>query len=164
MSRGAGPGGSDRPVQRFCSTVIPWATLCGVFVRHHRSRAEEVSLLAGDDVVVTQAGQHPHGLDRCFASLYGKPGPGLAFCTWSWVSTQARASFPRCLEQVVRSAAEKAASKAKAEARKQKPAVAKRRPGRPKGSQNTHQAEVILTPELWPMSARRDAFLKLVAG
>ena len=27
ISRWAGPGGSYRPVQRFFSTVIPWATL-----------------------------------------------------------------------------------------------------------------------------------------
>jgi hypothetical protein len=86
---------------------------------------------------VIKAGQHTHGLDRFLSRLYGKPVPGLACFMWSWVSTQARSSFPMCLEPGVRSAAEKAASKAKAEARQQKPSVAKRRPGRPKGSKNT---------------------------
>ena len=164
MSRWAGPGGSYRTVQRFFSTVIPWATLCWVFFRHQLYRAEEVYLLAGDEVVVTKAGKHTHGLARFFSSLYGKPVPGLAFFTLSLVSTQTRSSFPMGIEPVVRSAAEKAASKAKATARKQKPAVAKRRPGRPKGCKNTNQAEVILTPELLHISAMRDAFLKLVAG
>ena len=115
MSRWAGPGGSYRTVQRFFSTVIPWATLCWVFFRHHMYRAEDVYLLAGDEVVVTKAGKHTHGLDRFFSSLYGKPVPGLAFFTLSLVSTQERCSFPMCVEQVVRSAAEKAASKAKAD-------------------------------------------------
>jgi putative transposase len=164
ISRWAGPGGSYRTVQRFFSTVIPWATLCWVFFRHHMYRADGVYLLAGDEVVVTKAGKHTHGLDRFFSSLYGKPVPGLAFFTLSLVSIQERCSFPMCIEQVVRSAAEKAASKAKAAARKQKPSIAKRRPGRPKGSKNTTQAEVSLTPELLHIRAMLDAFLKLVAG
>jgi putative transposase len=106
--------------------------------------AEGVSLLAGAEVVVTKAGKHTHGLDRFFSRLYGKPGPGLACFTLSLVSIQERCSFPRCVEPVVRSAAEKAASKAKAAARTQKPSIANRRPGRPKGSKNTKQAAVSL--------------------
>jgi putative transposase len=144
--------------------VIPWTTLFWVFFRHHLYRATDASLLAGDEVVVTTAGQQPHGLDRFFASLYGKPGPGLAFFMWSLVSLQERCSFPRHVEQVVRSPAEKAASKAKAEAKKRKPSADKRRPGRPKGSQNNRHAEVALTPELRHMSAMLDAFLKRIAG
>ena len=105
-------------------------------------------LLAGDEVVVTKAGKHTHGLDRFFASLYGKPVPGLAFFTLSLVSTQERRSFPLHVEQVVRSDAEKAASKAKAAAKQQKPATDQRRRGRPKGSKNKNKAEVTLTPEL----------------
>jgi putative transposase len=69
-----------------------------------------------------------------------------------------------CVEPVVRSAAENAASTTKAAARKQQPAIATRRPGRPKGRKNTTQADVSLTPELWHSRAMLDAFLKLVAG
>jgi putative transposase len=69
-----------------------------------------------------------------------------------------------CVEPVVRSAAEKAASKTKAAARQQKPSIAQRRPGRPTGSKNTTPADVSLTPELWHIRAMLDAFLKLVAG
>ena len=76
--------------------------------------------VAGDEVIVTKAGKHTHGLDRFFASLYGKPVPGLAFFTLSLVSVQKRRSFPMRIEQVVRSDAEKAASKAKAAAKKPK--------------------------------------------
>ena len=73
--------------------------------------------------------------------------PGLAFFTFSLVSTQQRRSFPRRVELVVRRAAEKAASQAKADAKKQAPSPAKRRPGRPKGSKKTPKADVPLTPE-----------------
>ena len=113
LSRWAGKGGSYRTVQRFFATVIPWATLLWVFFRHHVYRPGEGYLLVGDEVVATKAGKHTYGLDRFFASLYGKPVPGLAFFTFSLVSTQQRRSFPIRVEQVVRSDAEKAANKAK---------------------------------------------------
>ena len=102
LSRWAGSGGSYRTVQRFFATVIPWATLFWVFFRQHVYRPGEVYLVAGDEVVATKAGKHTHGLDRFFASLYGKPVPGLAFFTLSLVRVQQRRSFPLCVEQVVR--------------------------------------------------------------
>ena len=68
------------------------------------------------------------------------------------------------VEQVVRSAAEKAASKATAEAKKRRAPSAKRRPGRPPGSKNTSKADVRLTPELLRITHRVEALLKLSAG
>jgi len=147
ISRWAGKGGSYRTVQRFFATVIPWATLLWVFFRHHVYRPGEGYLLVGDEGVATKAGKHTYGLDRFFASLYGKPVPGLACFTFSLVSTQQRRSFPIRVEQVGRSDAEKAASKAKAAAKQPKAPCDKRRPGRPKGSKNTPQADGPFTPE-----------------
>ena len=164
LSRWAGKGGSYRTVQRFFSTVLPWATLFWVFFQHQVYRPEDTYLLVGDEVVATKAGKHTHGLDRFFASLYGKPVPGLAFFTLSLVSVQARRSFPIRVEQVVRSDAEKAASKAKAAAKKPKAPCAKRRPGRPKGSKNTPKANVTFTPELVRISSWLEALLQLIAG
>jgi len=164
LSRWAGQGGSYRTIQRFFSQALPWAMLFWVFFRQHVHRADDVYLLAGDEVVVTKAGKHTHGLDRFFASLYGKPVPGLAFFTLSLVSTQERRSFPLRVEQVVRSDAEKAASKAKADAKKQKPSTDKRRPGRPKGSKNTPKADGTRTPELLRITGMIDALLQLIAG
>ena len=126
-----------------------------VFFRHHLHRPTDIYIVAGDDVIVTQAGQHTHGLDRFFSSLEGKPGPGLAFLTLSLVSVQQRRSFPRRIEQVIRSDAEQAASKAKAAAKKPQAPCAKRRPGRPKGSKNKPKADGPYTPEC----ARSDAAL-----
>jgi hypothetical protein len=118
----------------------------------------------GDEVVATKAGKHTHGLDRFFASLDGKPVPGLAFFALSLVSTEQRRSFPIRVEQVVRSAAEKAASKAKADAKKPASSTVKRRPGRPKGRKNTPKVEVTLTPELVRITGMLGALLKLIAG
>jgi hypothetical protein len=135
-------------VQRFFSQAMPWAVLLWCFFRQHVHRTDHIYLLAGDEVVVTKAGKHTYGLDRFFASLYGKPVPGLSFFALSLVSVQERRSFPIRVEQVVRSEAEQAASKAKARAKKPQPSTEKRRLGRPKGSKNTAKAEVTLTPEL----------------
>ena len=164
LARWGGKGGSYRTVQRFFATVIPWATLFWVFFRQHIYRAEEVYLLAGDEVVATKAGKHTSGLDRFFSSLYGKPVPGLAFFTLSLISTQARRSFPVCVEQVIRSDAEKAARKAQAEAKKAHSSMTKRRPGRPKGSKNTNKAAVTLTPELVRIKSMIEALLHRIAA
>ena len=63
---------------------------------------------------------------------------------------------------MVRSDAEKAASKAKAAAKQAKAPPAKRRPGRPKGSTNTNKATRALTPELVRIHAMVEALLRLI--
>lgn len=163
LSRWAGTGGSSRTVQRFFATVMPWATLCWVFFRHHLSRSEDGSLLVGDEVVVTKAGKTTHGLDRCFARRYGKPIPGRAFCALSLVSIQQRRAFPVRVEQVVRSDADKAASKAKAAAKTPPPSPATRGPGRPQGRKNTAKTDATLTPELGRITPMSDALRHLIA-
>ena len=164
ISRWAGKGGSSRTVQRLFSTVMPWAILFWVFFRQQVYCPDDVSLAAGDEVVVTKAGKNTHGLDRFFASLYGKPVPGLAFFTVSLVRVQKRRAFPMRVEQVVRSDAEKAASQAKAAAKKPKAPCAKRRPGRPQGSKNKPKADGTCTPELRRIAGWLDALLHLIAG
>src|ERR687883_86191 len=113
ISRWTGDGGSYRTVQRFFATVLPWASLFWLFFRTHLWHPDDVYLLAGDETVVTKAGKRTHGLDRFFASLYGKPLPGLAFFTLALISTQQRRAFPIQVEQVVRSPEEQAAARAK---------------------------------------------------
>lgn len=164
LSRWAGQGGSYRTVQRFFSQALPWAMLFWVFFRQHIYRPSDVYLLVGDEVVTTKAGKHTYGLDRFFASLYGKPVPGLAFFTLSLVSTQQRRSFPIRVEQVVRSDAEKAASKANAARRQPTSSATTRRPGRPKGSKNTPKANAPLTPELGRITNMLGALRQLIAG
>jgi len=163
IARWAGNGGSYRTVQRFFAEALPWAALFWAFFRQHLHCPDEVYLVAGDEVVVTKAGKSTHGLDRFFASLYGKPVPGLSFFTVSLVSVQKRRSFPLRVEQVVRSDAEKAVSKANAAAKKVKSPRAKRRPGRPQGSTNTKKVALTFSPELRRIKAMLDALLQLIA-
>jgi IS4 transposase len=164
ISRWAGQGGSYRTVQRFFYTVLPWATLFWVFFRQHLHRPDDVYLLAGDEVVISKAGDQTYGLDRFFASLQSRVIPGLAFFTLALISTQQRRSFPVRIEQVVRSEAEKAASKAKTAAKRAPKSLEPRKRGRPKGSKNQAAREVTLSPELLRIQALLEAQLRLMTG
>jgi putative transposase len=147
ISRWTGEGGSYRTVQRFFTTLIPWASLFWLFFRTHLFQADDVYLLAGDETVVTKAGKHTYGLDRFFASVYGKSVPGLAFFSLSLISIKERRSFPVAVEQVVRTAQEKAAARAKPKTTTSATSP-KRKGGRPKGSSTKAKTSVELTPEL----------------
>jgi putative transposase len=147
-ARWSGAGGSYRTVQRFFATALPWANLFWLFFRAHLFRRTDVYLLGGDETVVTKSGKQTHGLDRFFAGLYGKPVPGLAFFALSLISIQQRRSFPLQIEQVVRTADEKAAARAKRVATVPTTPGCKRKPGRPKGSTAAAKTAAPLTPEL----------------
>jgi putative transposase len=175
ISRWTGDGGSYRTVQRFFHTALPWASLFWLFFRSHLLRPGHVYLIGGDETVATKAGKHTPGLDRFFASLYGKPVPGLAFFALSLISTTDRKSFPIAVEQVLRTPEERAASKAKPAAKraasKAKPAAKgaaaaapKRKPGRPKGSTNIAKTAVTLTPELLRIQAQLRALLTRIGS
>jgi len=96
--------------------------------------------MSGDHVVVTKAGKATYGLDRFFASLYGKAVPGLCFLSLSLLSVKRRTSYPVVTEQV-----EKAGE---ATAQAQPTQKASRPRGRPKGSKNRNRREVTLSPSL----------------
>lgn len=159
ISRWTGVGGSYRTVQRFFSTVIPWASLFWLLFRNHLFDPDDVYLLAGDETVVTKSGKHTPGLDRFFSSVYGKSVPGLAFFTLSLISTKQRRSFPISVEQVLRSADEQAARQAKASQ-----PTTKRKPGRPKGSTTAAKTTLELSPELSRIQTQITALLTRIAG
>jgi putative transposase len=161
ISRWTGQGGSYRTMQRFFASALPWAALFWLFFRTQLFRSDEVYLLAGDETVVSKAGKHSPGLDRFFAGLYGKCIPGLAFFTLALISTKARRSFPIAVEQVVRSAEEQAAAKAKTATKAATPSV-KRKPGRPKGS--SANASAALSPELTRIQRQIGALLERIGG
>jgi putative transposase len=157
ISRWTGMGGSYRTVQRFFSTCLPWDSLFWLFFRSQLFQNDDVYLLAGDETVVTKAGKHTPGLDRFFASLYGKSIPGLAFFTLALISTTQRRSFPIAVEQVVRSAEEKALTQAKTATK-----PAKRTVGRPKGSSSKAKTSLERSPELTRIQHQIGALLERI--
>jgi putative transposase len=164
LSRWAGKGGSYRTIQRFFYTAIPWAQVFWTFFYEHLLDHHDTYLLAGDECVITKAGEKTYGLDCFFSGLLKKVVPGLSFFTLSLVSVKQRRSYPLRVEQAVRSAEEKAASQDKKQARKTKSAGPKRKPGRPKGSRNKNKAEVVLNPELQRIQKMLQAFLETIRG
>jgi putative transposase len=125
-------------------------------------KAEDEYILAGDEVVVSKAGQKTHGLDRFFSGLQQQVIPGLSFFTFSLVNVREAQSYPIQTTQMVKSAAEKAARRAKAEANKVKKPVVSKPPGRPKGSKNKKKLDVVLNPELVRIQKALHTLLKTV--
>jgi hypothetical protein len=164
ISRWAGKGGSYRTIQRLYNTPLPWSEIfCNLF-RTLLFHAGDTYILAGDEVVVSKAGDETYGKDCIFSSLAQRPIPGLAFFAFSLINVRLRRSSPIKMEQIVRSAEEKAACKAKARVRriKKKPEE-KRKPGRPKGSKNKDKQQVELNPELKRIQTILQALLKSIS-
>jgi hypothetical protein len=161
ISRWAGKGGSYRTVQRLYHTILPWSDIfCNLF-RTLLFHSGDEHILAGDEVVVSKAGDETYGKDCIFSSLAQRPIPGLAFFAFALINIRLRRSSPIKVEQIVRSEAEKAACKAKAQARKtRKKPEEKRKPGRPKGSKNKDKQQVELNPELKRIQSMLQALLE----
>lgn len=148
LSRWTEKGGSYRTIQRLYHRVLPWNALHWLFFRKSFLKPEDEHIIAGDEVVVSKAGTKTYGLDRFFAGLQQQVIPGLSFFTFSLVNVREERSYPMQTTQIVKTAAEKEANKAKAAAKKVKQATARKKPGRPKGSKNKSKAVVVLNPEL----------------
>ena len=106
--------------------------------------------MVGDESVITKSGQETHGLDYYFSGHLNKVDKSMAIYTLSLVSVEERQSYPLQLEQVVGSEAEKVSAKAckKAKLAKKGRQQTKKKPGRPKGSQNRDKTQIELTGEL----------------
>jgi putative transposase len=163
ISRWAGKGGSYRTIQRLYDTMLPWAEIFWIFFFKLLFQSGDEYVLAGDEVVVSKAGDATFGKDCIFSSLAQRAIPGLAFFTFSLINIRLRRSSPVKVEQVVRSEEEKAACKAKAQERKAKQPAEKRKPGRPKGSKNKDKQQVELNPELERIQSMLQALLRLIS-
>lgn len=162
LSRWTDKGGSYRTIQRFYHTVLPWADMLWTFFTKLLWKPGDEYILAGDEVVVSKAGKETYGLDRFFSSIQQRPIPGISFFTFSLVNVRERQSYPVQTTQVVKSAEEKAASKAKAQEKKAKKTAEKKKPGRPKGSQNKNKQEVVLNAELLRIQQALRALLETI--
>ena len=144
LSRWTGIGGSYRTMQRFFHTTLPWAAILWCFVRTHLLTPGEDVLLIGDECVTTKAGTETYGVDRFFSRIAGKPVPGVSLFALALVSRRDRQAFPVAMEQVVREPVL---------APTPRPAPAKRKPGRPKGSSTQAKADAPLNAEHTRISA-----------
>ncbi len=162
LSRWTEKGGSYRTIQRFYHTVLPWKALQWLFFQKRFLKPEDEYIVAGDEVVVSKAGKETYGLDHFFSGLQQCVIPSLSFFAFSLVNVREEQSYPLQATQIVKSAAEKAASKTKAEAKKVKKTAEKKKPGRPKGSKNKAKQVVVLSAELLRTQAALRSFLETV--
>jgi putative transposase len=161
LSRWTDKGGSYRTIQRFYHTVLPWADMLWTFFTKLLWKPGDEYILAGDEVVVSKAGKETYGLDRFFSSIQQRPIPGISFFTFSLVNVRERQSYPVQTTQVVKSAEEKAARKARAQEKAKKTAE-KKKPGRPKGSKNKNKQAVVLNAELLRIQKALRALLETI--
>ncbi|MEO0597956.1 MAG: transposase [Chloroflexota bacterium] len=131
-------GGSYRTVQRWHHTGLDWALLLWTVVKVHVVKPEGVYLLAGDEVVISKAGDKTHGRGRFYSSLARRPISSVSFMAVSLIDVQARCSYPLQVEQRQPPVAVEAAVE---------PPV-KRQRGRPRGSKNHVKPIPKLTSDL----------------
>lgn len=162
ISRWTDKGGSYRTIQRLYHTRIAWADVLWRFFQKWLWDPRDEYLLAGDEVVCGKAGTETYGLDRFFSSLQQRPIAGLAFFAFSLINVREQRCYPVKVDQVVRSDEEKAASKAKKQAKKDKQTGEKRKRGRPKGSKNKKDTTLMLNAELQRIQAALKVLLELI--
>ncbi len=162
LSRWTEKGGSYRTIQRFYHSVLPWKAIQWLFFRARFWRPEDEYIAAGDEVVVSKAGKETHGLDHFFSGIQQRVIPSLSFFAFSLVNVSAERSYPIQVTQVVKSPEEKAASKAKAEAKRMRKTADKKKRGRPKGSKNKAKQEIVLNAELLRIQKALESLLNTV--
>ena len=160
LSRWAGKGGSYRTIQRFYNQTIGWSKLNWLLLQQRLLRKDETLLIAGDETVVTKAGQATYGLDRFFSSLFGKPVPGLAFFAISLISVKRRISSVVVMDQLTKEQSTHPRSRTKPI--KPSKTQGKRKRGRPKGSKNKNRREVELPAYLQHIQKLLSDLLRLV--
>lgn len=131
-------GGSYRTVQRWHHMPLDWATLLWTVVKVHLLNPEGEYVLAGDEVVISKAGDKTYGRGRFYSSLARRPINSVSFMAVSLIDVQARRSYPLQVEQRQPPVAVKASV--------ERPV--KRPRGRPKGSKNHQKPAPQLTPDL----------------
>ena len=159
LSRWTEKGGSYRTIQRFYQSTLMWSALHWDLFRERLFKPADEYIAAGDETVISKAGKKTYGLDRFFAGLQQQVIPGISFFAFSLINVNEEHSYPMQATQIIKSAEEKAASKAKAEARKVKPIGEKKKLGRPKGSKNKDKQAVILNAELLRIQIALKSFI-----
>ena len=133
ISRWTSKGGSYPTIQRFFNTVVPWGMVCALFFKTHLLDRDGEYLIAADQTTVSKSGKQTHGLNRFFASVFGKTIPGVAFLAISLLSVKQRRSYPMSMAQIVRDTASEAIPPPKKHPNDSCPAPPKRKRGRLSG-------------------------------
>jgi len=154
MSRWSEAGGSYRTIQRFLGLPdIPWERMNWLVFKVFLQSKDDVTLIAGDEVVVTKSGKETFGVERFFSSIQRQVVPSLCFLCLSLVSVKHHRSFPVVMHQLLKKELQgcskyrkKTIGKETDEGKKDDSSSVKR--GRPKGSKNFNRRDVQLSDYL----------------
>ena len=161
ISRWTRQGGSYRTLQRFFQTRIDWPVLNWALIKPLLKPCKGVILIAGDATTVTKSGKATAGLGRFFSSIYSRVVPSIAFQTLSLIDVEKRRSWPMLVEQIApKTPQQKPVTPQKCASKKS----AKRPPGRPKGSKNKNQCDVVLNAEMTQVKTMLIQLLALLKG
>jgi putative transposase len=160
ISRWTEKGGSYRTIPRFLHTKIDWTNVEWRFFPHFLFRPDTVSLLAGDESIVSKSGKHTYGIGWFFSSILNTVIPGLAFFSIAIIDVAKRRAYPLWVKPVIRSEEEKKQARQRKE--KPTPKAPKRPRGRPKGSKNKNKADLSLSPELQRILTAGQAVMNLI--
>jgi putative transposase len=117
---------------------LDWAMILWTIVQVYLLKPDGEYLLAGDEVVISKAGNKTHGRGRFYSSLAQRPINSVSFMAVSLIDVPARQSYPLQVEQ----------RQPPAPVEKPVEPPPKRKRGRPKGSQNHVKPVPKLTPDL----------------
>ncbi len=166
LSRWTDKGGSQRSLQRFYATCLPWTEMLVEFFHQYLFDQTDEYILGGDATTVTKAGTQTHGIDRFFSGVLGQVVKGLEFFVLSLISVKRRKSYPLMVGQTVRSKEEKAILKQRREergAQRKKPTKKCRKMrGRPKGVKNKDKEKLEFSAELLRINQLLKRMLQLV--
>ncbi len=79
LSRWTDKAGSQRSLQRFYATCLPWTEMLVEFFHQYLFDQTDEYILGGDATTVTKAGTQTHGIDRFFSGVLGQVVKGLEF-------------------------------------------------------------------------------------
>jgi hypothetical protein len=162
ISRWTEEPGSYRTVQRLFYSKINWVKLRWLFIRKHLIKKGDVTLIGGDDVIVSKSGKETHGLGRYFSSLQNQTISGLRFLALSLISVGERNSYPTTMEQIVKEKSSALTQNGKKGRPPKGNCNKKGKRGRPKGSRNKNRKDVELSPYLQLVQAAIMELLNLI--
>jgi putative transposase len=119
-------------------TPLDWAMILWTIVQVYLLKPDGEYLLAGDEVVISKAGDTTHGRGRFYSSLAQRPIDSVSFLAVSLIDVQTRRSYPLQVEQ----------REPPVPAKKPVDPPPKHKRGRPKGSRNHVKPVPELTPDL----------------
>tara|TARA_B110000211_G_C14043553_1_gene537883 strand:- start:298 stop:1605 length:1308 start_codon:yes stop_codon:yes gene_type:complete len=154
ISRWTEKGGSYRTLQRFFESKINWLELNWSITKNFGLNFNSVILLAGDATTVTKAGNKTFGIGRFFSSIYSRPVPGIAFQTLSLINVNSRKSWPILMEQIL------PVTKTQKSKKKNKEETKGR--GRPPGSVNKNNRDVVLNAEMTQVKSMLEKVIVII--